>query len=118
MSSGMPLLDDEDVLSGVVILVRPMAKVQKLVNRFSGAQAIFHFKDVIGHSDQITEVIHIASLAASGSSNILLEGESGTGKEVLAQSIHNRSARRKGPFVAVNCGAILPEGAVGPIFNK
>jgi len=109
LSSGMPLLDDEDNLSGVVILVRPMAKVQKLVNRFSGAQAIFHFKDVIGHSDQITEVIHMASLAASGSSNILLEGESGTGKEVLAQSIHNKSARRKGPFVAVNCGSIPRE---------
>jgi len=109
MSSGMPIIDDEDVLSGVVILVRPMAKVQKLVNRFSGAQAIFHFKDVIGHSDQITEVIHMASLAASGSSNILLEGESGTGKEVLAQSIHNKSARRKGPFVAVNCGSIPRE---------
>ena len=117
MSSGMPLLDDEDVLSGVVILVRPMAKVQKLVNRFSGAQAIFHFKDVIGHSDQITEVIHMASLAASGSSNILLEGESGTGKEVLAQSIHNRSTRRKGPFVAVNCGAIPRELIASELFG-
>lgn len=109
LTSGKPILDDEDILSGVVILVRPMAKVQKLVNRFSGAQALFHFKDVIGHSDEIIEVIHLASLAASGSSNILLEGESGTGKEVLAQSIHNRSARRKGPFVAVNCGAIPRE---------
>ncbi len=117
MSSGMPLLDDEDILSGVVILVRPMAKVQKLVNRFSGAQATFHFKDVIGHSDQITEVIHMASLAASGSSNILLEGESGTGKEVLAQSIHNRSARRKGPFVAVNCGAIPRELIASELFG-
>jgi PAS domain S-box len=109
MSSGMPIIDDENALSGVVILVRPMAKVQKLVNRFSGAHAIFHFKDFIGHSNLITEVIHMASLAASGSSNILLEGESGTGKEVLAQSIHNRSARRKGPFVAVNCGSIPRE---------
>ena len=117
MSSGMPLLDDEDVLSGVVILVRPMAKVQKLVNRFSGAQALFHFSDVIGHSDQITEVIHMSSLAASGSSNILLEGESGTGKEVLAQSIHNRSARRKGPFVAVNCGAIPRELIASELFG-
>ena len=117
MSSGMPLLEDEDVLTGVVILVRPMAKVQKLVNRFSGAQAIFHFKDVIGHSDQITEVIHMASMAASGSSNILLEGESGTGKEVLAQSIHNRSARRKGPFVAVNCGAIPRELIASELFG-
>ncbi|MDD3364123.1 MAG: sigma-54-dependent Fis family transcriptional regulator [Syntrophomonas sp.] len=109
LSSGMPLFDDEGVVSGAVILVRPMEKVQKLVNRFSGAQAIFHFNDVIGDSREMTEVVRVASLAASGSSNILLEGESGTGKEVLAQAIHNRSVRRKGPFVAVNCGAIPRE---------
>jgi len=109
MSSGMPIIDDEGIVTGAVILVRPMEKVQKLVNRLSGAQAVFHFKDVIGNSDAIAEVIRIASLAAAGSSNILLEGESGTGKEVLAQSIHNRSCRRKGPFVAVNCGAIPRE---------
>ena len=38
-----------------------------------------------------------------------MEGESGTGKEVVAQAIHNRSTYRKGPFVAVNCGAIPRE---------
>ena len=37
---------------------------------------------------------------------VLIEGESGTGKELLAQSIHNGSDRREGPFVAVNCAAI------------
>jgi transcriptional regulator with PAS, ATPase and Fis domain len=39
---------------------------------------------------------------------VLIMGESGTGKEMFAQSIHNASSRRKGPFVAVNCAA-LPE---------
>jgi transcriptional regulator with PAS, ATPase and Fis domain len=39
-------------------------------------------------------------------STILIEGESGTGKEVFAQSVHCASSRAKGPFVAVNCGAI------------
>jgi DNA-binding NtrC family response regulator len=42
---------------------------------------------------------------------VLLQGETGTGKEVAARSIHEASARRKGPFVAVDCGA-LPEGLV------
>ncbi|MCX5780039.1 MAG: sigma-54-dependent Fis family transcriptional regulator [Firmicutes bacterium] len=109
LSSGVPIIDEEGNFTGAVILVRPMEKVQNLVNRFSGAQAVFHFKDVIGESPEMAEVVRQASLAASGNSNILLEGESGTGKEVVAQAIHNRSTRRKGPFVAVNCGAIPRE---------
>ena len=45
---------------------------------------------------------------AETSSNIMLLGESGTGKELFAQSIHNCSKRKDGPFVAINCAA-LPE---------
>ncbi|HWQ75298.1 MAG TPA: sigma-54-dependent Fis family transcriptional regulator, partial [Syntrophomonas sp.] len=112
LSSGVPLVNDDGVKNGGVIVVRRMEEIQKLVNRFSGAQAQFHFNDIIGNSPEIAEVIKVASLASSGSSNILLEGESGTGKEVLAQAIHNRSSRRKGPFVAVNCGAI-PRDLIG-----
>ncbi|MGI5920864.1 MAG: sigma-54-dependent Fis family transcriptional regulator [Syntrophomonadaceae bacterium] len=109
MSSGKPIVDDQGVLSGGVILLKTVEKVQNLVNRFSGAQASFSFKDIIGKSEQIQEAIRIASLAAANMSHVLLEGESGTGKEVFAQAIHNRSMRRDGPFVAVNCGAIPRE---------
>jgi len=42
---------------------------------------------------------------------VLITGESGTGKELIARAIHLRSDRRKGPFIAVNCGA-LPEGVL------
>lgn len=116
LSSGVPI-EDNGISTGAVIMVRPMEKVQKLVNRFSGAQAVFHFKDVIGKSQEMSRVTRIASLAAVGDASILLEGESGTGKEVLAQAIHNRSPRRKGPFVAVNCGAIPRELIGSEIFG-
>ncbi|MEQ8200442.1 MAG: sigma-54-dependent Fis family transcriptional regulator [Syntrophomonadaceae bacterium] len=117
LSSGVPIMDNEGMLSGAVITFRPMEKVQKLVNRISGAQAVFHFKDIIGESPEMAEVKRLAALAAAGNSNVLLEGESGTGKEVIAQAIHNRSSRRKGPFVAVNCGAIPRELIASELFG-
>lgn len=109
LSSGAPIMDDQGIASGGFIMLRPMEKVQKLINRFSGAQATFKFSNIIGESTALQNTIEIASMAASGRSNILLEGESGTGKEVFAQAIHNHSLRNKGPFVAVNCGAIPRE---------
>ena len=117
LSSGTPIVDDQGAFSGGVILIRPMEKIQKLINRFSGSQASFRFSDIIGQSPELLKSIHLASLAAGGKSNILLEGESGTGKEVFAQAIHNQSTRNNGPFVAINCGAIPRELIASELFG-
>jgi transcriptional regulator with GAF, ATPase, and Fis domain len=63
---------------------------------------------VIGHSDVWNAVLRAATQVASTDTTVLLTGESGTGKEVISRFIHRASARRGGPFVAVNCAA-LPE---------
>ena len=52
-----------------------------------------------------------AALASTCASTVLILGESGTGKEVFANAIHNASARRRGPFLAINCAA-MPEGLI------
>lgn len=52
-----------------------------------------------------------AAVLAAYSSTILLTGETGSGKELFARGIHESSMRKKGPFVAVNCGAV-PEGLI------
>lgn len=80
-------------------------KIRKeLVGR--GHVAKKSFEDIIGNSSRMEEVKRIAKRYAESNSTILITGETGVGKEVFAQSIHNYSARKKKPFVAVNCAAL------------
>lgn len=62
---------------------------------------------IIGSSKRMMEVLEEArQIAAASRSTVLITGESGTGKEVFARAIHNLSARRDKPFVAVHCAAL------------
>lgn len=61
---------------------------------------------LIGESDAIQEVRRLVRQVAPASASVLIMGPSGSGKEMVARAIHVESARRKKPFVAVNCGAI------------
>ena len=63
---------------------------------------------LIGQSAEWRGVLKRAMQVASTEATVLLQGESGTGKEVIARFIQHASARRAGPFVAINCAA-LPE---------
>ena len=60
---------------------------------------------LIGDSHGMLTVRKLVEQVAPSSATVLINGESGTGKEVVARQIHDRSGR-KGPFIAVNCGAI------------
>jgi DNA-binding NtrC family response regulator len=61
---------------------------------------------LLGTSAAMQEVFRLIERVAPTEASVLLTGESGSGKELAAQSIHDRSLRRGGPFVAINCGAI------------
>ena len=102
------------VISGVVVTLSDITNIQKLESQIrrslneKGLVAKYTFDSIIHESDVIERTIATAKRYAASDSNIIIEGETGTGKELFAQSIHNASARSKGPFVAVNCAA-LPE---------
>jgi len=62
---------------------------------------------MVGENAKMKKVYEAISLIAPTDSPALVLGESGTGKELAARAIHNNSPRRNGPFVAVNCGAVV-----------
>ena len=65
-------------------------------------------RQVVGESVEWREVLRKATQVAATDTTVLITGESGSGKEIVARFIHAASARKTGPFVALNCAA-LPE---------
>ncbi len=104
-------------VEGIVMTFRELKKVHNLINKIVGAEARFVFEDILGDSNQIIETKKIGVLAARNNSTVLLQGESGTGKELFAQAIHNFSARKSGPFIFINCGAIPRELVASELFG-
>ncbi|MGC4117439.1 MAG: sigma 54-interacting transcriptional regulator [Myxococcales bacterium] len=66
------------------------------------------FGELVAESLAMREVFAVLELAAQSDVTVLVEGETGTGKELAARAVHDASSRRRGPFVAIDCGA-LPE---------
>ncbi len=62
--------------------------------------------DIVSRSPSMRHILQMIPLIAESESTVLLTGETGTGKELAARAIHSLSARKNGPFVAVNCGAL------------
>lgn len=75
------------------------------------------FGDLIGQSEEMRQIYTMIEAAAPASASMLIIGESGTGKELVARAIHDKSNRRKGPFIAINCAAFPREILENELFG-
>jgi len=115
-----PIIVAGEIIGGVSI-IRDITEVKKLSAELSRAQnrlldlqgtvtgilsAKYTFDDLIYENADFRACVALAERAAVSDANVVLQGESGSGKELIAQGIHNASARKHRPFVAINCAAV------------
>jgi transcriptional regulator with GAF, ATPase, and Fis domain len=91
-----------------IILNQEILRISEQLNREvkQFERGFFLDRLFIAESPAMLDVLDLVQLVSSSPVNVLLQGENGTGKELIARMIHESSARRDRPFVAVNCAAI------------
>lgn len=104
ITTGRPILDDNNNTIGAVATLKDINKTKELVDIIQKSQDAF--KHIIGNSNSIEKVKKIITNVAKSNSTVLLRGESGTGKELFAKVIHTLSNRKDKRYVTINCAAL------------
>ncbi len=97
------LKDEEGRIIGGVETFRDLSLVEDLRREIHRQ---YRLDDIISKSPLMQKIFAILPDIARSDSTVLIQGESGTGKELIARALHHLSSRARGPFVAVNCGAL------------
>ena len=101
-----------DEITGAIVTFQEAARIVEMEEKIRtelytrGLVAQYNFDQLVGISREILEVKRIAQEFAMIDATVMITGPTGTGKELFAQSIHNSSRRKRGPFVAVNCASL------------
>ncbi len=107
----IPITTQKEV-TGVMTFIRSVNRLQQeeslIRKKLPGhiQHAKYRFEDILCRSKVFADAVETARIYAKADSPVLIVGESGTGKELMAQSIHNASSRKDGPFIAINCAAL------------
>lgn len=99
-AADMALLRTAAALGGLVLEASRNAPMPQ-------PRAALDLRVLVGSSPAMSALRDRIERVAATDFTVLIEGESGTGKELVARQIHDRSRRRNGPFVAVNCAAVV-----------
>lgn len=82
---------------------RDLSEIETLRHELEGRS---HVGEIVSRSPLMQRLFEVIPAIAVSPSTVLITGETGTGKELMARTIHALSRRSKGPFVALNCGAL------------
>jgi len=97
------LRDSTGKVVGGAETFRDLSEVETLRHELEGR---FHMGDIVSRSPLMQRLFEVIPTIAVSPSTVLLNGETGTGKELMARTIHSLSKQSKGPFIALNCGAL------------
>ncbi|NPV90590.1 MAG: sigma 54-interacting transcriptional regulator [Firmicutes bacterium] len=121
LSTGTPVFDKNGNIFRVVCNVRDITELNSLRQELELAKSLsLHYQNqlrtlrlkyigsdkLVVKSERMRGLMDMVVRVAQVDSTVLVTGGSGTGKELIAETIHNNSVRKKGPFIRVNCGAI------------
>ncbi|NSW83897.1 MAG: sigma 54-interacting transcriptional regulator [Syntrophothermus sp.] len=121
LATGTPVFDKKGNIFRVVCNVRDVTELNMLKQRLEQVEGLSeHYEKqlrtlrlqyagsgkMVVRSPRMRDLMETIIRVAQVDSTVLITGESGTGKELLAETIHANSARKDGPFIKVNCGAI------------
>ncbi|QNG61731.1 sigma 54-interacting transcriptional regulator [Bacillus sp. PAMC26568] len=98
------ITDLADYKNFLISMEEEMERVKSELDLLRGKQ--LYDSGIIANSAEMQKVISTSLQVSEVDVNVLVLGESGVGKSLLAKFIHNKSDRKKGPFIEVNCGAI------------
>ena len=101
--STSPLKDENGKFIGGVETFRDLTSIEELKKQINKS---YTFEDIISKNHQMLNIFDTLPIIAQSDSSVLIQGASGSGKELLARAVHSLSNRKKGPFIAVNCGAL------------
>jgi DNA-binding NtrC family response regulator len=103
-----------------VLIPRALEKYQvKTANRDlqQRLESLTRFGEMLGQSDEMRRIFNMIEAVAPSNASVLIVGESGTGKELVARAMHQKSNRKRGPFIALNCGAFPREILENELFG-
>jgi PAS domain S-box-containing protein len=97
------LRDDDNQVIGGAETFRDLSEIEALRQELEGKS---HVGELTSRSPVMQRLFEFLPAIAASPSTVLVLGETGTGKELVARTIHDLSPRSRGPFIAVNCGAL------------